>query len=158
MGEFDRWGEIGATTRMNHVIFKGREIGFRVRPLAGTACALLFLAALCSSCGDSSVRASFRDVSDRTVAENVIDADFGSVRDVPDYMTRDGRLYLLIQVYRPQRARADTVQPRLWTCSEVARLKRSPSARAMLPNPRAVDGGIQWSVCSEVGGRHPPSR
>ena len=136
----------------------GVKTAFRVRPLPNTVCALLFLAAFCSSCGDSSVRATFRDVSDRPGAENVIGADFPSVRDVPDYMTRNGRLYLMVQVYRPQRARADAVQPRLWTCSEVARLKRSPDARAMLPDARAVDGGIRWSACSDLGGQRSPSR
>lgn|SRR5689334_12285005 len=134
----------------------GVKTAFRVRPLPDTVCALLFLAALCSSCGDSSVRATFRDVSGRNGAEEVIGANFASVRDVPDYMTRNGRLYLLIQVYRAEGARADTVQPRVWTCSEVARLKRSPGARAMLPDARAVDGGIRWSVCSDLGG--PPAR
>ena len=134
------------------------KTAFRLRPLPDIVCALLFLGALCSSCGDSSVRATFRDVSDRSGAEDLIGADFASVREVPDYLTRNGRLYLLIQVYRPQRARADTVQPRLWTCSEVARLKRSPGARAMLPDARAVDGGIRWSVCSGLGGPPAPTR
>lgn len=127
---------------------------FRERPWADRACALLFLAALSSSCGEASVRATFRDVSDRGEVQTLIGAEYGSVRDVPDYVVRNGRLYLKIQVYLVQRPRADAVQPLLWTCSEVARLKRSPDARAMLPDARAIDGGIRWSVCSRLAGAH----
>ena len=128
-----------------------------MKPLTISVCVLLFLAPFCASCGDSSVRATFRDVSDRREGANLIDADYASVRDVPDYVVREGRLYLMMQTYWAQRPRADTVQPRLWTCSEVARLKRSADARALLPNASAADGGIQWSECSQLDRPHAPS-
>src|SRR5690348_7995299 len=56
-------------------ISMGVKPAFRVGADPGVVCALLFLAALCSSCGESSVRAIFRDVSDRSGAENVIGAE-----------------------------------------------------------------------------------
>ncbi len=121
-----------------------------MRVLAGGVWALLVLAPLLASCDDVSVRATFRDVSDRR-GSNLFDADYGNARDVPDYVVREGRLYLRVRAYRAHRPRPDAVQPRFWTCSEVARLKRSRDARALLPNARAVDGGIRWSACSQAG-------
>ena len=118
--------------------------------------ALLLLAPLCSSCGDSSVRVTFRDVSDTRDGQAFIGADYPSARDVPDYVIRNGRLYLTTQTYWIARPRADRVQSRRWTCTEVARLKRSADVRTMLPDVAAVDGGIRWSECSQIGA--PPPR
>ena len=125
-----------------------------MKPLSGGVCVLFFLAALCSSCVDASVRATFRDVADRSESESLIGADYASSRDIPDYVMRDGHLYLMVQAYWAQRPRADRVQPRIWTCAEVARLKRSPDARAMLPDASALDGGIHWSECSQLNAAH----
>jgi len=123
-----------------------------MKGLGDSVCVLVLLAPLCVACGDASVRATFRAVSDTREQQTLMDANYESVRDIPDFVVRDGHLYLMTQAYRVVRPRADTVQPRRWTCAEVTRLKRSPDARARLPDATALDGGIRWSECAQLGG------
>lgn len=66
-----------------------------MRTLAKSASFIHFVAPLCMSCGDSTARATFRDVEDRSGGANLVDADYANVRDVPDYVIREGR-YLLV--------------------------------------------------------------
>ena len=117
-------------------------------------CTGFAVAALCAACGDAGVRATFRAVSDTREQQTLIDANYENARDIPDYVTRGGHLFLRTQVYRAVRPRADAVQYRYWTCEDVVRLKRSPDARALLPDARAVDGGIRWSQCSQLGAQN----
>ena len=104
------------------------------------------VALLCASCGDADVRATFRDVAD-TAGTSAFDAEYESIHDVPDYVVRGHHLYLLTQSYLAGRPREDAVLARFWTCAEVARLRRSDAARALLPDANAIDGGVRWSAC-----------